>query len=218
MISHLFVLDLLLRLCASQCEGEEEKKGEQPFGHLCDLCVVRFSTRISWRGGNLLFTDLIWRLERETEVGVLPSVCVKSHQSKSSGVGSLISVTFQGHFWVFLVNIRVSNLEFENTVCVKSHQSKSSDGVGSRTLYFELTSSGHSALSFLCISSRCQMPTTREHLWYGKPRAMLENYTMYSRSRNRTTLICEPSGKSSHACMGIQYFETLEQFLHKYKF
>ena len=75
--------------------------------YLGDLWVARFSTRISWRGGDLLFTDLIWRLERETEVGVLPSVCVKSHQSKSSGVGSLIIVTFQGHFCVFWVNFQV---------------------------------------------------------------------------------------------------------------
>ena len=77
MISHLFVLDLLLRLCASQCEGEEEKKGEQPFGHLCDLCVVRFSTRISWRGGNLLFTDLIWSRERDRGWSVAQCLCEK---------------------------------------------------------------------------------------------------------------------------------------------
>ena len=35
--------------------------------YLGDLWVARFSTRISWRGGDLLFTDLIWRLERERQ-------------------------------------------------------------------------------------------------------------------------------------------------------
>ena len=89
--------------------------------YICDLWVARFSTRISlWslsceifneniltRGGPIVhWSDLVQR-ERERQRLEGCPVCVKSHQSKSSGVGSLIIVTFQGHFCVFWVNFQV---------------------------------------------------------------------------------------------------------------
>lgn len=116
---HLFILNLLLCFCGSQCKGEEEEGREEAFGHLCNLWVAIFLTGISWSlfrnifNGNLLTIvqgeEPIGHwcgLEKDREGNGLDRgpVCMKSHPSKTYNLATLLHSVF--HLYFELTNAR----------------------------------------------------------------------------------------------------------------